>query len=170
MAVLDDIFSGLRILDVASYIAGPAAATILSGFGGEHHQNRDAAVPATVPVFLQDATEPGLRRQLRLAIDEPEQAQHWARPEIRAVQTCDIGPFDANALARRPMSRPDRRGRVGGGCPDEGALNKAHLFGQLDRKAPPMRCQTIRVGDPEPRGFRSRRIAAIDGGSEEHQP
>jgi len=31
----DGIFSGLRVIDCASWIAGPAAATILSDFGAE---------------------------------------------------------------------------------------------------------------------------------------
>jgi crotonobetainyl-CoA:carnitine CoA-transferase CaiB-like acyl-CoA transferase len=31
----DGIFSGLRVIDCASWIAGPAAATIMSDFGAE---------------------------------------------------------------------------------------------------------------------------------------
>src|SRR5271170_8366954 len=31
----DKIFSGLKVVDLASYIAGPAAATILSDFGAD---------------------------------------------------------------------------------------------------------------------------------------
>jgi hypothetical protein len=31
----DSLFSGLRVLDIASYIAGPAAATVLSDFGAD---------------------------------------------------------------------------------------------------------------------------------------
>ncbi|MEI6201929.1 MAG: CoA transferase, partial [Enhydrobacter sp.] len=31
----DGIFAGLRVIDCASWIAGPAAATILSDFGAE---------------------------------------------------------------------------------------------------------------------------------------
>lgn len=33
--MVDGIFSGLRVIDCASWIAGPAAATILSDFGAE---------------------------------------------------------------------------------------------------------------------------------------
>ena len=35
MTIDDNIFSGLKVLDVASFIAGPAAATILSDFGAD---------------------------------------------------------------------------------------------------------------------------------------
>ena len=31
----DKIFSGLKVVDLASFIAGPAAATILSDFGAD---------------------------------------------------------------------------------------------------------------------------------------
>ena len=31
----DDLFTGLQVIDCASWIAGPAAATILSDFGAE---------------------------------------------------------------------------------------------------------------------------------------
>ena len=31
----DGVFSGLRVIDCASWIAGPAAATILSDFGAD---------------------------------------------------------------------------------------------------------------------------------------
>ena len=31
----DNIFSGLKVVDLASFIAGPGAATILSDFGAE---------------------------------------------------------------------------------------------------------------------------------------
>jgi crotonobetainyl-CoA:carnitine CoA-transferase CaiB-like acyl-CoA transferase len=31
----DNIFSGLRVVDVASFIAGPAAATVLPDFGAD---------------------------------------------------------------------------------------------------------------------------------------
>ena len=31
----DNIFSGLKVLDVGSFVAGPGAATILSDFGAE---------------------------------------------------------------------------------------------------------------------------------------
>ncbi len=39
----DGIFSGLRVIDCASWIAGPAAATILSDFGAEVIKNRELA-------------------------------------------------------------------------------------------------------------------------------
>jgi crotonobetainyl-CoA:carnitine CoA-transferase CaiB-like acyl-CoA transferase len=32
---VDSIFSGLKVVDLASFIAGPAAATVLSDFGAE---------------------------------------------------------------------------------------------------------------------------------------
>ena len=32
---IDSIFSGLKVVDLASFIAGPAAATVLSDFGAE---------------------------------------------------------------------------------------------------------------------------------------
>ena len=35
MSMADGIFAGLRVIDCASWIAGPAAATILSDFGAE---------------------------------------------------------------------------------------------------------------------------------------
>jgi formyl-CoA transferase len=36
------IFEGLKVLDCASFIAAPAAATVLSDFGADVHQDRAA--------------------------------------------------------------------------------------------------------------------------------
>jgi len=33
--VIDNVFSGLKVVDLASFIAGPGAATMLSDFGAE---------------------------------------------------------------------------------------------------------------------------------------
>ena len=77
----DNIFSGLKVVDLASFIAGPSAAVILSDFGADvikvepperrHLENR-----------AQDPAAAARQGHLSLAPEQPQQARHHARSEI----------------------------------------------------------------------------------------
>ena len=41
----DNIFSGLKVVDLASFIAGPGAAVILSDYGADVTRTRQATGP-----------------------------------------------------------------------------------------------------------------------------
>ena len=51
----DNIFSGLKVVDLASFIAGPGAATILSDFGAEVIKIEPPGSGRPLQACLQDA-------------------------------------------------------------------------------------------------------------------
>ena len=63
----DNIFSGLKVVDLASFIAGPGAATILSDFGAEVIKDRTARDRRSLQACLQNAASTQLHGKLRLA-------------------------------------------------------------------------------------------------------
>jgi len=73
------VFDGLKVIDCASFIAGPAAATVMSDFGAEGDQDRGAGCGrpyrrrATPPVGSGLASNPGFvldgRNKKSLALD-----------------------------------------------------------------------------------------------------
>ena len=77
----DNIFSGLKVVDLASFIAGPGAAAILSDFGADVIKVEPPAgdfwrIGAQAPAAA--ASE----RRLSVASGQPQQARHDARSEI----------------------------------------------------------------------------------------
>ena len=83
------LLAGLRVVDLASWIAGPAAATVLGDFGADvvkvEPPGRRRRLPAA---SAQCRRTPGRWRQLHLAARQPQQAQHRAdlkSPDARAV-------------------------------------------------------------------------------------
>ena len=60
------VFKGLKVLDVASFIAGPAAATLLADFGADVVK---VEVPEGAVVFEQRAPAARSFVPLRLAFD-----------------------------------------------------------------------------------------------------
>jgi crotonobetainyl-CoA:carnitine CoA-transferase CaiB-like acyl-CoA transferase len=62
--VSDNIFSGLKVVDLSSFIAGPSAAVILSDFGADvvrrHVENRP-----------QDSAAAASERRLSLPLGQP---------------------------------------------------------------------------------------------------
>ena len=71
----DNLFAGLKVIDCASWIAGPAAATILSDFGADVDQDRAAGSRRSLA-----RVHPGSRQdhRLLLAADIAQQAQPGA--------------------------------------------------------------------------------------------
>ncbi len=69
----ENIFSGLKVVDLASFIAGPGAATMIGRPASPH-----LSAPATAAV----------ERQLRLAPGQSQQARNVAGPEIAAREDC----------------------------------------------------------------------------------
>jgi hypothetical protein len=50
----DNIFSGLKVVDLASFIAGPSAAVILSDFGADS-RSPTMLTPGTSPIATSGA-------------------------------------------------------------------------------------------------------------------
>jgi len=123
----DRLFDGLKVIDCASYIAGPAAATVMSDFGAEvvkieppglGDPYRRRAAPSAMPV---SATNPGFlldaRNKKSLALD-------LSHPEGRAViyrLVADADVFITN------YPRPVRR-RLGIAWEDLAPLNHRLIY------------------------------------------
>jgi crotonobetainyl-CoA:carnitine CoA-transferase CaiB-like acyl-CoA transferase len=77
----DNIFSGLKVVDLASFIAGPSAAVILSDFGAD-----------VIKV------EPPTGDLWRQASGQSQQARHYTRFEITE---CFAGARETRQMGRR---------------------------------------------------------------------
>ena len=106
----DGIFEGLKVLDCASFIAAPAAATVLSDFGAEVIKIEP---PGSGDPYRNLPNLPGYprqRAQFRVAAGSPQQAQ----PRARSLQAG--GPGGA-ASARRRGRRLHHQFSAGGARP-----------------------------------------------------
>ena len=63
----ENIFSGLKVVDLASFLAGPGAATILSDFGADVIKVEPPGIRRPTSAYVQNTTAAGLRRELRVA-------------------------------------------------------------------------------------------------------
>ena len=96
----DNIFSGLKVVDLASFIAGPSAAVILSDFGAD-------VIKVEPPdgdlwrIGHKIPPQPQAQGRLSLASGQPQQARHYARSEISGRQ--------AGSRAARQMGRRAHR-------------------------------------------------------------
>ena len=77
----DNIFSDLKVVDFASFIAGPSAAVILSDFGADVIKV-EVAGRRPLEDRTQDSTPAAGEGCVSLALGEPQQAGHHARSEI----------------------------------------------------------------------------------------
>ena len=81
----DGIFEGLKVLDCASFIAAPAAATVLSDFGAEvikieppgigrslSQPAEFAGISASARIISRGCWNPATRRSLALDLSKPE--------------------------------------------------------------------------------------------------
>ena len=93
----DNIFSGLKVVDLSSFIAGPSAAVILSDFGADVIK---VEPPHGDPWRHGHKTpiQPQAAGCLSVASRQPQQAQHYARSQV-AGRTA--GPVRARQLGRR---------------------------------------------------------------------
>ena len=66
----DPIFAGLKVVDLASYITGPAATTILSDFGATVVKVEPPNSGDPYRRFLCNASQPSVRLQVRVAADQ----------------------------------------------------------------------------------------------------
>ena len=93
----DNIFSGLKVVDLASFIAGPSAAVILSDFGADVIK----VEPPTGDLWRHRAQDPAAAAsegRLSLASGQPQQARHHARSEIAERPA---GSREARQMGRR---------------------------------------------------------------------
>ena len=93
----DNIFSGLKVVDLASFIAGPSAAVILSDFGADVIK----VEPPTGDLWRHRAQDPAAAAsegRLSLAPGQPQQARHDARSEIAERPA---GAREARQMGRR---------------------------------------------------------------------
>ena len=77
----DNIFSGLKVVDLASFIAGPSAAVILSDFGADVIK----VEPPTGDLWRighKIPPQPQANDAYPLAPGQPQQARHHARSEV----------------------------------------------------------------------------------------
>jgi formyl-CoA transferase len=74
------IFSGLKVLDLASYIAGPAATTILADFGADVVKVEPPKIGDAYRYFSQTPPNPVSSVKLCVATHQSQQAQHRDRP------------------------------------------------------------------------------------------
>jgi len=65
----ESLFAGLKVIDCASWIAGPAAATMLSDFGADVIKNR---APGRGRSLAGRDPDPGEAHGRLLAVDLPE--------------------------------------------------------------------------------------------------
>ena len=76
----ENIFSGLKVVDLASFIAGPGAATILSDFGADVIKVEPPERRA-VENRAEDPAAAAFGRALSLPIGESKQAWRCAQSE-----------------------------------------------------------------------------------------
>ena len=74
----DSLFTGLKVIDCASWIAGPAAATMLSDFGADVIKIEP---PGAGDPWRASTPIPGKHCRLLLAADIAQQTQPGDRPE-----------------------------------------------------------------------------------------
>ena len=93
----DNIFSGLKVVDLASFIAGPGAAVILSDFGADVIK----VEPPTGDMWrigYKVPPQPRANDNYPVASGQPQQARHGARSEIPERST---GSREAGQMGRR---------------------------------------------------------------------
>ncbi len=125
----ENIFSGLKVLDLASFIAGPSAAVILSDFGAEVikveppaatcggmgiRSHRNPRRPEPYPWHLANRNKRGMTLDMKSACSRPvlERLVRWA--DVVIVNTPTPGAQTAEARVRRSGAvelTPDLRGR-----------------------------------------------------------
>jgi crotonobetainyl-CoA:carnitine CoA-transferase CaiB-like acyl-CoA transferase len=66
------IFDGLKVIDCASFIAGPAAATVMSDFGAD-----------VIKIEPPGVGDPYRRRAVPVFLRQPQQEEPRARPAHR---------------------------------------------------------------------------------------
>ena len=83
------VFDGLKVIDCASFIAGPAAATVMSDFGAEVIKIEPPGAGDPYRRRATAADRAGARRQSRLCARRPQQDAAWrstcAQPAGQAV-------------------------------------------------------------------------------------
>ena len=78
----DSVFAGLKVVEIASFIAAPAAATMLSDFGADVIKVEPPGLGDPQRLLSSVPTEPGRAGKLQLALGQPQQARHVRRPEV----------------------------------------------------------------------------------------
>ena len=73
----DNIFSGLKVVDLASFIAGPGAATILSDFGAEVIKVEPPGLGDPYRHRLQDAASTAARARTIAGISTIVTSVDW---------------------------------------------------------------------------------------------
>ncbi|MDE0661162.1 MAG: CoA transferase [Gammaproteobacteria bacterium] len=120
--------SGIRVLDIGSYVAGPAAATVMSDFGadivkveplaGDPYRTLLGGVLAEYPNFFWDQDS---RNKRSLSIDFTTDAGRDAIDRLIARSDVVITNYRPELLARLKLSYEDVR-----------ALNESVIYGQVN--------------------------------------
>ena len=112
----DHLFSGLKVIDCASWIAGPAAATIMSDFGADVIKIEP---PGVGDPWRAPQRQPGATERLLLAADVAQQTQPGAGPEARGR------PRRAVSAGRRRRCVRHQLSAAGARSPEAGADGSA---------------------------------------------
>ena len=67
-----NLFSDLKVLDIATFIAGPGATTILSDFGADVIKIEAPGMEDPLSGLLQRTAESRVPKELHVAIDESQ--------------------------------------------------------------------------------------------------
>ena len=109
----ESLFSGLRVLDIASFIAGPAAATVLSDFGadvikvkrpgmGDPHRYADLSPPN--PSSLENFTWQLANRNKPIEVTNTyrgDAAAHDRNEQTEVLAARDVLPVDRKLMQAR---------------------------------------------------------------------
>jgi len=128
----DGIFAGLQVIDCASWIAGPAAATILSDFGA-----KVIKIEPPEPVIRAGIAAVPQNHGLLVAADGPQQAEPGHRsqaPEDLAFCTaCSARPTSSSPTSLAGARAPEDR------AADLLAINPRLVYGSITAYARPAR-------------------------------
>ena len=151
----DLLFSGLKVLDVGTWIAGPVSATILADFGASVIKVEIPGAGDPYRALAIGPLSPPARRATTCWIcDGREQAQHHPQPRppeghdilLRLVRECDVYVTNQPIPKRREARPPLRRPRAPQRAHD---LRLAH---RLRRRRPGCRNSKASTASPGGRG------------------
>ena len=105
----DNIFSGLKVVDLASFIAGPSAAVILSDFGADVIKV-EPPVGDLWRIGHKIPPQPASQGRLSLAPRQPQQARHDARSKVaeRPAGAREARQMGRRAYRQYPASRAQK--------------------------------------------------------------
>ena len=127
----ESVFTGLKVVEIASFIAAPAAATMLSDFGADVIKVEPPGMGDPQRLLSSVPAEPGGAGKLQLALGQSQQARHVHRPEVGGRHgdpqaSRRMGRRGDHQLPARHPRGPAPRLRGGVGLEPAGHLRRHH--------------------------------------------